>query len=79
LNFHNYSNNDIIYRENNYVESFHHKLNYFLRTIHPRISILVEKLTDFSIEYYRNYVNKLFAQNASDKAQLNIFEISLIF
>ena len=57
----------------NYVEAFHHKLNCFIWSSHPRVSILVEKLTDISIEYYRNYVNKLFAENATDKSPQNIF------
>lgn len=45
-------------RTNNIVESFHHKLNSSIGIPHPRISILIEKLTEISINYYKAYVNK---------------------
>ena len=60
--------NGIVYnRTNNIIESFHHKFNNAVEFNHPRISVLVEKLTDFSIEYYLNYVSKLFTNNKDKK------------
>ena len=60
LNFDVLSNGEISNRTNNIVESFHHKLNAHIEYPHPKISILIEKLKFFSIDYYRAYVGKMF-------------------
>ena len=52
LNFDIIPNGEIYNRTNNYVESFHNKLNTTINIPHPRVSILVEKLINFSIHYY---------------------------
>lgn len=60
-------------RTNNIVESFHHKLNSSIGIPHPRISILIEKLTEISINYYKAYVNKLFDKENIITGKHNIY------
>jgi hypothetical protein len=60
LNFDIMPNGVLQYRTNNLIEAFHHKINNLVEYNHPRVSILVEKLKDLSIQYYQNYVGKLF-------------------
>jgi hypothetical protein len=66
-------NGDIEHRTNNIIEAFHHKLNSAFGSSHPRISILVEKLIKFSIEYYHKYVEKLFKDKVNKHYVENIF------
>ena len=73
LDFDVLPNGYISKRTNNIIETFHHKLNNAIRCRHPRISILVEKLSQFSIEYYHKYVDKLFKENNAELKQQNIF------
>lgn len=73
LNFDLLPNGDIEHRTNNIIEAFHHKLNSAVGSSHPRISILVEKLMNFSIEYYHKYVEKLFQDKDNKTYVENIF------
>ena len=73
LNFDLISNGDITNRTNNFVESFHHKLNSVIEMSHPRISILVEKLIQLSKEYYYKYVNKIFNNDNKNIPAANIY------
>lgn len=52
---------------NNIIEAFHHKLNSAFGSSHPRISILLEKITEFSIDYYHKYLEKLFKEMIINK------------
>lgn len=49
-------NEDVYNTTNNKIESFHHKLNNAIEFNHPRLSVLIEKLINFSVEYYHKYV-----------------------
>ena len=73
LNFEFLTNGDIINRTNNLVEAFHHKLNAAIEHPHPRLSILIEKLKEFSIEYYRAYISKLFNEVNNKYTKQNIY------
>ena len=42
-------------RTNNYLESFHHTLNNTIKSFHPRISYLVDKLRNITINKYEEY------------------------
>ena len=64
---------------NNYVEAFHNKLNISIEMPHPRVSILVGKLIEFSIEYYYSYIQKMFIDKNSKNNSVNIIMIYLIF
>ena len=55
------------------IEAFHHKLNNAIEFNHPRISVLIEKLTNFSVEYYQKYVSKLFDNSEDKKNCSNVF------
>ena len=63
----------LIEQTNNVIESFHHKLNNAIEFNHPRFSVLVKKLTNFSIEYYHKYVSKLFDKNENKNICVNVF------
>ena len=66
-------NGDIFNRTNNLVESFHHKLNNSIEYNHPRLSILLDKLKIFSIDYYHKFVSKLFTENTEMNNASNVF------
>ena len=73
LEFDILGNGDIYNRTNNMIESFHHKLNNVIEYKHPRISILLDKLKDFSIHYYHKYVSKFFNESNDNIHPSNIF------
>ena len=73
LEFDILANGDIYNRTNNLIESFHHKLNNVIEYNHPRISILLDKLKDFSIDYYHKYVSKFFNESNANIHPSNIF------
>ena len=73
LDFDILPNGDVFNWTNNVIESFHHKLNNAIEFNHPRISVLVEKLTNFSVEYYHKYVSKLFDEEEDRKNSANVF------
>ena len=79
LNFDVLTNGIIYNRTNNIIECFHNILNKLIGTCHPRISILVEKLSEFSIIYYRRYIEKLFIDNSNKNYSQNIFNDILNF
>ena len=56
------------------VESFHHKLNNIIEFNHPRLSILIERLKDISIQYYKKYISKLFKDNDEASYCSNVFD-----
>ena len=73
LNFDKINNNEIINRTNNIVESFHHRLNSTVEIPHPRISILIEKFKFISIDFYKNYVSKLFQGKKNRDFKQNVY------
>ena len=67
------SNGDILNRTNNVVESFHNKINKAIEFNYPRMSVLVEKLSIFSVDYYHKYVSKLFNEDEDKNNNANVF------
>ena len=74
INFDLISNGDIINRTNNYVESFHNKLNSTIELSHPRISTLREKLIKITFEYYISYIENIFKNDIDKKNKVNIYK-----
>ena len=52
INFDKIATGDIINRTKDYYESFRNKLNNSIELSYPRLSILIEKLIQNSIENY---------------------------
>ena len=73
LNFDVITNGEIANRTNNYVESFHNKLNRIVEIPHPRIYILIEKLKLISIQYYYSYINNIFNDENNNNSSTNIY------
>ena len=55
------------------MESYHHKLNNVIEYNHPRLSILMEKLKVFSIQYYNKYISKIFKEKGENSSNSNVF------
>ena len=59
VNFDCMNQGEYLFRTNNYIESFHKNLNDSLNSFHPKISYLVEKLKNFTINGYQIYIESI--------------------
>ena len=73
LDFEVLSDGTINRRINNIVEAFHHKINNAIGYSHPKLSLIIDKLKLFSIQYYHKYINKLFTKDIDKLNNTNIF------
>ena len=73
LDFEVLSDGTINNRTDNIVEAFHHKINNAIGYIHPKLSLIIDKLKLFSILYYHKYINKLFTKDIDKLNNTNIF------
>ena len=73
LDFEVLSDGTINNRTNNIVEAFDHKINNAIVYSHPKLSLIIDKLKLFSIQYYHKYINKLFTKDIDKLNNTNIF------
>lgn len=73
LDFEVLSDGTINNRTNNMVEAVHHKINNAIGYSHPKLSVIIDKLKIFSIQYYHKYINKLFTKDNDKQNSTNIF------
>ena len=70
---------EYLFRTNNYIESFHKNLNDSLNSFHPKISYLVEKLKNFTINGYQIYIESIVNNKEEKYIKYSVIDDILLF
>ena len=74
LNFEKLEQVEIDERTDNQCEIFHRKLNQLINKPHPKVSKLVEKLKEYSIERINLLAENLILNTENNKKEINIYK-----
>ena len=72
MSYETLNNKDIKFRTDNPVESFHKKLNSFIKSRKPKLSYFVEHLLELIKETYDSYIINLNSVNMEKRAKFSI-------